>query len=154
MKIETYDKIFNSIVTSLLAFIVVSISVAATYLFLLGLDFGLHWLLSINIPKFLIHAIPWGFSFPFTFMLWASYTAVPNVNVSIRDFWIKFGHVVKLEVDTGTVKKDALEKEIEEWVNKNTKNLHRKLSTTKYNEIYYAFISKQDMVAFKLRWLE
>ncbi len=148
IKTEIYDKLVDIFETVFAASIVLGVTLGLTYALLFGLDYGLEIWLKWSLPTWLFHLIPWGFSAPLTFMMWASGNAHKEYKVQLRDFWVMFAVFVDVDMQNRT--SDDRE-EINEWLEKNATSLCRRLGSNEY--IYtYAFLSRVDAVAFKLAW--
>ena len=154
MKIDQYDLYVNIFVSVLAALVVGVSSLGATYLVLLAVQYGLSNFLDTTLPIWIFHAIPWLCSIPLTFVFWASRVPLPyGCQIQLRDFWIRFGVIVKFRIDDKNIDDD----EMDAWLKEHISSLYRYVGRThgggKIHEIY-AFLSAKDATAFKLRWDE
>lgn len=147
MKINTYDALINNVRAIFFAGIIFIFFAGILYAVMFAIENGLKIFFDHQLATWIFHTIPLIVSTPITFLLWASLNAHPQYNVKFRDFWVKFAVYVEVEIKTS----DMFE-EITDWLETNTTSLSREIGTS--SGLYtYAFLSKEDAVAFKLRWI-
>ncbi len=146
MKTETYDRIINNIKNINIGIAILTIFLTISFGIMFGINYMLSWILNIEISNWIYYSIPFIFSIPTTFIIWASANSHDFYRVPLRDFWIIFGVFVDITIENNEFEK---RQDIEKWMNKNTTSLCRFIgcSGTSYT---YAFLSKSDAMAFKL----
>ena len=147
MKTKTFDNIINGILTIFVISIVLGLALGISYALMFGLKYGLVQLVNFTVPIWSFHLVPWIISVPLTFIYWACGSAHKLYNVSPRDCWTIFAVFVDI-----SIKNENNGIEINKWLEINTTSLCRRIGMMS-DEATYAFLSKKDAVAFKLRWM-
>ncbi len=153
MKIQIYDYVINGLKNIFLCIIITVLLLCIVY----GIMVFLEYILiksGYALSSWIFHSFPWIISFPITFIIWAITTTKTVHEIEFRDFWVRFSVFVDIKDETHHYDEmNKLLKSHEDWLSENSSSLYRNIG----NEdgiITYAFLSKTDATAFKLRWIK